>query len=138
MRGHNIPHRSSKIGRNSLCPCGSQKKYKHCHGNPAGVPELIPGRVVAQAKKLSPPRKCLAPTSMTAECVGGTINAHTVSRSGSLGAIARNSHVYSYKLSIEGLNKAGGKILPTLIGWREASTFPGFCSAHDKVLITSK
>ncbi|MDR1578452.1 MAG: preprotein translocase subunit SecA [Deltaproteobacteria bacterium] len=23
---------SSKIGRNDLCPCGSGKKYKHCHG----------------------------------------------------------------------------------------------------------
>ncbi|MGP1928063.1 MAG: preprotein translocase subunit SecA [Arsenophonus sp. NC-QC1-MAG3] len=22
-----------KIGRNELCPCGSGKKYKHCHGN---------------------------------------------------------------------------------------------------------
>ena len=22
-----------KIGRNDLCPCGSGKKYKHCHGN---------------------------------------------------------------------------------------------------------
>ena len=23
-----------KIGRNELCPCGSGKKYKHCHGRP--------------------------------------------------------------------------------------------------------
>jgi len=22
-----------KVGRNDLCPCGSGKKYKHCHGN---------------------------------------------------------------------------------------------------------
>ncbi|WP_431603649.1 SEC-C metal-binding domain-containing protein [Arsenophonus symbiont of Ornithomya chloropus] len=21
------------IGRNKSCPCGSGKKYKHCHGN---------------------------------------------------------------------------------------------------------
>ena len=21
-----------KVGRNELCPCGSGKKYKHCHG----------------------------------------------------------------------------------------------------------
>ncbi|NLD51716.1 MAG: hypothetical protein GX650_02365 [Clostridiales bacterium] len=27
-----------KVGRNSPCPCGSGKKYKHCHGKnqPAG------------------------------------------------------------------------------------------------------
>jgi preprotein translocase subunit SecA len=26
------PKRAKKIGRNELCPCGSGKKYKHCHG----------------------------------------------------------------------------------------------------------
>jgi SEC-C motif-containing protein len=34
--GHVVPHtvvRSSpKVGRNDPCPCGSGKKYKHCHG----------------------------------------------------------------------------------------------------------
>jgi preprotein translocase subunit SecA len=29
-RGNNIP--KSEIGRNDPCPCGSGKKYKHCHG----------------------------------------------------------------------------------------------------------
>ncbi|WP_238374902.1 SEC-C metal-binding domain-containing protein, partial [Aggregatibacter actinomycetemcomitans] len=24
-----------KIGRNEPCPCGSGKKYKHCHGSRA-------------------------------------------------------------------------------------------------------
>ena len=24
--------RTKKIGRNDACPCGSGKKYKHCHG----------------------------------------------------------------------------------------------------------
>lgn len=27
-----LPAVSTKVGRNALCPCGSQKKYKHCHG----------------------------------------------------------------------------------------------------------
>ncbi|UCG28531.1 MAG: SEC-C domain-containing protein, partial [Bacteroidales bacterium] len=26
-----------KVGRNDPCPCGSGKKYKHCHGSPVGV-----------------------------------------------------------------------------------------------------
>ena len=26
------PRRANKIGRNDPCPCGSGKKYKHCHG----------------------------------------------------------------------------------------------------------
>ena len=28
----NTSFNSKKIPRNSLCPCGSRKKYKHCHG----------------------------------------------------------------------------------------------------------
>lgn len=30
----------SEIGRNDLCPCGSGKKYKKCHGNQSGLSEL--------------------------------------------------------------------------------------------------
>ncbi|MBQ5700827.1 MAG: SEC-C domain-containing protein [Alistipes sp.] len=25
-------HVEKKVGRNDPCPCGSGKKYKHCHG----------------------------------------------------------------------------------------------------------
>ena len=31
-RNPNDPNSWGKIGRNELCPCGSGKKYKHCHG----------------------------------------------------------------------------------------------------------
>jgi preprotein translocase subunit SecA len=27
-----VHHEGPKIGRNDPCPCGSGKKYKHCHG----------------------------------------------------------------------------------------------------------
>ena len=27
-----IPSSWGKVGRNETCPCGSGKKYKHCHG----------------------------------------------------------------------------------------------------------
>ncbi len=29
-----IRNQGPKVGRNDLCPCGSGKKYKHCHGRP--------------------------------------------------------------------------------------------------------
>lgn len=29
-----------KIGRNDSCPCGSGRKYKHCHGKPSNAPPL--------------------------------------------------------------------------------------------------
>lgn len=30
----------AKFGRNQRCPCGSGKKYKHCHGNPLTLQKL--------------------------------------------------------------------------------------------------
>ncbi len=33
----NNPATWGKTPRNSPCPCGSGKKYKHCHGAVAGV-----------------------------------------------------------------------------------------------------
>ena len=32
LPGAQQPIKSRKIGRNELCPCGSGKKYKNCHG----------------------------------------------------------------------------------------------------------
>jgi len=32
QRNPNNPRSWGKVGRNELCPCGSGKKYKHCHG----------------------------------------------------------------------------------------------------------
>jgi preprotein translocase subunit SecA len=31
-REPNDPRTWGKVGRNELCPCGSGKKFKHCHG----------------------------------------------------------------------------------------------------------
>ncbi|WP_366946159.1 SEC-C metal-binding domain-containing protein [Thermoflexus sp.] len=36
---------SRSIGRNDPCPCGSGKKYKHCHGRPGAPP--LPGTAPA-------------------------------------------------------------------------------------------
>jgi len=30
--GSNVVSLASKVGRNENCPCGSGKKFKHCHG----------------------------------------------------------------------------------------------------------
>jgi hypothetical protein len=136
MESRQIPKFTSKIGRNQLCPCGSGKKYKRCHGGADSGGEPIPGMIDARLRKLKPQRKCLVPDSLSGECSRGTINAHTVSRSASLGAIAHNGHVYSYKISIQELIKSKGRILPTRTGWKDASTFPGFCGVHDKKLFS--
>ena len=31
---------ATKVGRNDPCPCGSEKKFKHCHGRTADSPML--------------------------------------------------------------------------------------------------
>jgi preprotein translocase subunit SecA len=31
-RNPNNPASWGKVGRNEVCPCGSGKKFKHCHG----------------------------------------------------------------------------------------------------------
>ena len=128
-----IPNRTTKTGRNEPCPCGSGNKFKKCHGG-GTPPKLTPGRLDAQKLKTLPHKKCMVPQSMANECKRGTIAAHTVSRSGSLGAIERDGCVYSYKVSQQSLTKTGGKLLPQLVGWKVASTFPGFCGHHDKQL----
>ena len=33
MKTQTIKRAEKKVGRNDPCPCGSGKKYKHCHGN---------------------------------------------------------------------------------------------------------
>ncbi|MFM9950656.1 MAG: SEC-C metal-binding domain-containing protein, partial [Saprospiraceae bacterium] len=35
VRQETIRRVEKKVGRNDLCPCGSGKKYKHCHGKDA-------------------------------------------------------------------------------------------------------
>lgn len=130
-----IPNRATKVGRNEPCPCGSKKKFKKCHGSPT-PPERTPGRIDANLKKLRPDNKCFAPPSFLHECAKGIINSHTVSKSGSLGDIARDGHVYSLKPSLKALDATGGIFIPQLTGWKDASTFPGFCGYHDKTLFS--
>ena len=117
-----------------MCPCGSKKKFKVCHGHHSNSPEPNIYHVAAEVRTLTRKGECYAPHSMHNECSRGTISAHTVSRSSSLGAIQRNGHVYSYPLNLLSLHKSGGRLKPELTGWKQASTFPGFCGHHDKRL----
>ena len=129
-----IPEFRDKIGRNELCPCGSNKKFKICHGHHSSLPESNIFDIAAKVRNLTRKGECFAPESFREECSKGTINAHTVSRSGSLGAIQRNGHVYSYNISMLALMRSGGQLKLEETGWKRASTFPGFCGYHDKRL----
>lgn len=130
-------HKPKEPGRNDLCPCGSKKKYKKCHGGIEVIPVTHPSQIDAQLRNYDPNKTCLAPSGCLKDCKGQVIASHTVSRSGSLGAIVRKGHVYSYVPGINNLQSAGGRVVFKLVGWRSASTFPGFCAHHDKHLFAA-
>ena len=122
----------AKIGRNDPCPCGSGKKYKKCHLNREGQPIFTEGEVKGMASSHKIQKKCFHPSAGKVTCKGKIINAHTVSKSGSLKRIANNGKVLHFKPDINSLFETGGKLIAKEVGVNVASTFPGFCQHHDK------
>ena len=122
---------ANKRGRNEPCWCGSGKKYKRCHLNREKDDATSPWEAEKQMRKSFSVKTCSAPKRWHSECSGQIVQAHTVPKSLSLRAIARENHVYGYELSFSKLNKYNGKVPPELIGVNRASTFTGFCGVHD-------
>ena len=123
-----------KIGRNDPCPCGSGVKYKRCHLNREQQPEISEGEVRGLVSKHRITSKCFHSSVDAGSCAGKIIEAHTVSKSGSLRKIARNGKVYHFKSDVNALFDNGGKLALREVGVGQASTFPGFCAHHDKQL----
>ena len=74
---------------------------------------------------------CSHPDAASNTCSDRIIRAHTVQRRGGLAAIAENGHVISVKSAFHDLYKNAGKLAPSKVGVRSASTFMGFCNRHD-------
>ncbi|ENB9662480.1 SEC-C domain-containing protein [Pseudomonas juntendi] len=122
-------------GRNERCWCKSGKKFKHCHLDIDRQPPVAAHTVLQTLGSFKKNKKCSVPQSLQHECSGGIINAHTVSKSSSLKAIARNGHVL--KISIELKVNIPPKIKLSEVGINSASTFTGFCASHDKKLFST-
>ena len=120
-----------RLGRNDPCWCGSGRKYKFCHLNPPTPIKLEPWQAQATFREAYSRKTCSAPAQWQGECSEKIVRAHTVMRSHSLKAIARNGHVYSFVPSMEKIGQGNGAIEPELRGINQASTFSGFCSTHD-------
>lgn len=119
---------NTKMGRNDPCWCGSGKKWKVCHRgreDEARVAHTMQP-ITKLAKSFRAGDVCYHPDAPDF-CQGAVINSHTVQRNGPLRSIARNGHVYAYRVP----GAVDENKLPKLIGIRDASTFPGFCTAHD-------
>ena len=81
--------------------------------------------------KIFSTKTCLHPLAGST-CHGSIVRAHTVRRSADLKKIARNGHVYSGQVNPKTIRVTEGCIIPHLVGINEASTFWGFCEAHDR------
>lgn len=124
-----------KIGRNEKCWCGSGKKFKHCHYGRENKAPVGIGEAIGHSQKNASRKCCYVPDELKHECDKKIINAHTISKSGSLKEIADESnHVLGLKISLPKIIKNEGKLVPERIGINQASTFKGFCSIHDKSL----
>ncbi|ENP8453034.1 hypothetical protein ACEI30_004515 [Vibrio parahaemolyticus] len=125
-----------QIKNDEHCWCGSGKLYIDCHlarhdEKPFELWETDKALRAASGKKY-----CSCPEAMQTDCKGKIINAHTVSKSGSLAKIAKDSHVYGFVPSVMKLDKTKGVFEPEPIGINKASTFTGFCGYHDKSLFS--
>ncbi len=92
------------------------------------------GELEAHSKSTKNKKTCSVSNLFPDECTSKIINAHTISKSGSLLEIAENGHVMGVKPSLSGLIKLDGKLGLEKVGVTKASTFTGFCSVHDKAL----
>ena len=124
-----------KIGRNEKCWCGSGKKFKHCHYGREKEQAFSKGDAIGASKKIGARKCCYVPEELKGECDKKIINAHTISKSGSLKEIADSTnHVLGLRINLANIFKHKGKLVPERIGINQASTFTGFCAKHDKEL----
>ncbi len=121
---------------NETCWCGSGKKWKKCHRDRDRQAPIPIGRLLAEQRLEMSGGYCLHPQASAGNCSSRIIRAHTVQRRGGLSAIAEEGHVISPKLGFEDIFKNDGEIVPRLHGVRDASTFMGFCGAHDDQLFS--
>lgn len=122
----------SKPGRNDPCWCGSGQKYKRCHGILETARRLTRGEMADKSRQIIAHRRaqCMHPEAGSA-CSEKIINAHSVQRGGGLSRIALRGQVYYFRDSMGYIMGSDRLLKPLLVGCKEASVFPGFCSYHD-------
>src|SRR5260370_35445130 len=117
----------TKLGRNNPCWCGSGRKFKKCHLARAEQPRPTRGQIEQAVRERWRVKACLHPSAAPGVC-GKIIDAHTVQRSGALREIVDSKNLG--RTFYQARPDESGRITPRTVGWRQASTFTGFCSVH--------
>lgn len=118
-------------GRNDPCWCGSGKKYKNCHWGRQDAPRVQAWELDKHLRERIASGECLhLGAAVGSICGKPAIGSHTVSRA-MLKRIARNGHVYQHSDTVQGLEKAHGRLTVKLIGVNDASVMRVFCKRHD-------
>lgn len=114
-----------------LCWCGSGKKYKKCHRVREIEKAYTIGKIFDLHHKVFwKKRGCMHPAASKETCSGIVIDSHTIQRKGPLAKIVDDTgHVMSFEYDRISNNHIAKKV-----GWKKASTFPGYCQFHDSSL----
>lgn len=117
-----------KPGRNEPCWCNSGKKYKHCHLQREQENPLPTEALIRETKKQFTRKVCLHPEAGPGYC-NAVIDAHTVQRARTLQQLLDSKN---HVLTFYPAEHDAKELLRTHSrGWRQASTFTGFCGIHD-------
>lgn len=116
---------NARIVAGAPCWCRSNQPFGACHRNREHAKLQHQEAVKEEIKRLTLPRICAHPDAPNG--CGKIIRAHTIQMRGGLSALAEADHVMELLLDDGVLHK-----VPK--GIRVASTFEGFCKAHDGTL----
>jgi hypothetical protein len=113
------------------CWCQSGAKFRFCHMLRHRQPRVTRGEFLDGWEAASDFEMCLHPLAPEG-CSVTVVRAHTVQRmGGGLRTIAAGGEVYGFKAHPYFIQKNDFRVVPERIGTRKASTFRGFCEAHD-------
>lgn len=112
------------------CWCGSGKLYAECHASRESESPIPLNALAELARRRGEHRVCMHFGASAAACMGKVINAHTVQRSRELRQlIDDDQHVLHFDSNKR--DPRTGLLPVSRVGWRDASTFAGFCQKHD-------
>lgn len=116
----------ARMKDDEVCWCGSGDLWIKCHRGRQNERKRKFREAIGNLNREYLKGYCSHP-GMPDQCNEKPIKAHTVQRATALSAIAEDQHVYSPRGRI---NENGVREI-IAIGVHDASTFPGFCGAHD-------